>query len=192
MLGRLQRFGIAIGSDFSPDALSFARSKGLTRLLSADSTALPLSSASIDCLVSLDVLEHVEDDVAALREATRVLRPGGVFLFAVPAFPTLWRHHDVMYGHYRRYTKREFVDKVEGAGLVVESCRFIKCAFFLPLLGLAVIERSIPRLVRGRDNFYSVPGWLNVLMTSEILWEDRSGINRWLPFGVSLLCVGRR
>ena len=57
MLGRLQRFGTAIGSDFSREALAFARGKGLSRLLSADSTALPLSSGSIDCLVALDVLE---------------------------------------------------------------------------------------------------------------------------------------
>jgi len=192
MLGRLQRFGTAIGSDFSREALAFARGKGLSRLLSADSTALPLSSGSIDCLVALDVLEHIEDDGAALREIARVLRVGGIFVFGVPAFPVLWRHHDVMYGHYRRYRKPEFVEKVGKAGLTVENCRFIKCGFFLPLLGLALLERWAPRLMKGRDNFYPVPGWVNTLMAAEIIWEDRTRLNRRGPFGVSLLCVGRR
>ncbi|HLF50431.1 MAG TPA: class I SAM-dependent methyltransferase [Methylomirabilota bacterium] len=192
MLRRLGPWGRAIGSDFSLDALAYARSKGLRHLLSSDSTALPLRPASLDCLIALDVLEHIEDDRAALREIARVLRPGGVFLFAVPAFMALWRHHDVMYGHFRRYGRVEFLAKVRDAGLSVESCRFIKCAFFLPLLALAKFEHLAAGVRAPRDNFYAVPGWFNRLLSTEITWEDRCGLTRWLPFGVSLLCVGRR
>lgn len=188
-LTRLGRWGHAFGSDFSLDALAFARSKGMSRLVSSDSTALPFRPASFDCVVALDVLEHVEDDVAALREVARVLRPGGAFLFAVPAFPALWRHHDRMYGHFRRYLRPELVGRVRTAGLTVDACRFFKCLFFLPLLAVAGLERiGFP----PRDNFYAVPGWLNRLMAGEIRWEERSGLTRLLPFGVSLLCVGRR
>lgn len=192
MLRRLQGRGLAYGSDFSLDALTFARSKGLRLLLSSDSTALPFASGCFDCVVALDVLEHVEDDRAALREIARVTRPGGAFIFAVPAFPMLWRHHDVMYGHFRRYRRADFVARVRGAGLSVESCRFFKCAFFPPLLVLAKLERVIASLAEPRDNFYTVPSWLNRMLSREIVLEERSGITRWMPFGVSLLCVGRR
>lgn len=191
-LRRLDRWGHAFGMDFSMDALNFARSRGVRRIFRGDSMALPVASESIDCVVVLDNLEHVEDDDCALREIRRVLRPGGVFLFTVPAFMALWRHHDVMYGHFRRYTKRGFAARVERAGLVVEECRFFKCAFFLPLLVLAKSERLFHRFLTPRDNFYGVPEWLNRLMRGEIVWEDRSGLTRVLPFGVSLICAGSR
>ena len=191
-LHRLDRWGVTFGMDFSLDALAFARTRGAARVFSGDSTALPIASESVDCVVVLDNLEHVEDDEGALREVRRVLRPGGVFVFTVPAFMALWRHHDVMYGHFRRYSKREFAERVRRAGLVVEEHRFFKCAFFPPLLIMAKAERLLARLVSPRDNFYSVPRWLNRLMRSGIVWEDRSGLTRVLPFGVSLICVGSR
>jgi len=191
-LRRLMRWGTVVGSDFSLDALAFAQTKGVSRVLSCDSTALPFAAESFDCVVALDMLEHVEDDEGSMREIRRVLRPGGVFLFTVPAFMALWRHHDVMYGHFRRYSKRDFRARVERAGLVVGECRFFKCAFYLPLWVLAKAERLLKSVVPPRDNFYSVPRWLNRLMEAEIVWEDRLGVTRLMPFGVSLICVGRR
>jgi SAM-dependent methyltransferase len=189
-LSRLMPVGQVYGLDYSLDALAFARSKGVRCVFSGESTALPVASASLDCVVALDVLEHVEDDRAALAEVARVLRPGGVFVFTVPAFMALWRYHDEAYGHFRRYRRADFLVRVRGAGLEVASCRFFKCAFFPPLLLLAALERRgwIPR----RDNFFAVPGWLNRLFTAQIVWEDRAGLGGLLPFGVSLLCAGRR
>lgn len=189
-LRRLQPWGTVYGFDYSLDALTFARGKGVQRLLSGDSTALPIASGAVDCLVALDVIEHVENDEAALREIARVLRPGGIFLFTVPAAMALWRYHDEMYGHYRRYSRPDFTGKVRRAGLQIAACHFFKLAFFLPLWLLARLERlgAIPR----RDNFYAVPRWLNRLLEAEIVWEIRSGLTRLAPFGVSLLCVGQR
>jgi len=192
VLRRLERWGHAFGSDFSLDALAFARSKGMRRLLSSDSTALPFASCAFDVVVALDVLEHIADDRAALHEIARVLRPGGVFVFAVPAFMALWRHHDVMYGHFRRYVRAEFIAEVLGVGLTVERCEYIKCAFFVPLLAIALAERVGQGSVPQRDNFYRVLSWLNIVFDAQIRWEHRLGLGRWLPFGVSLLCVGRR
>ena len=74
----------------------------------------------------------------------------------------------------------------------MESCRFFKCAFFPPLLLLAKLERVIASQAEPRDNFYTVPSRLNRVLSREIVLEERSGITRWMPFGVSLLCVGRR
>ncbi|PYN95635.1 MAG: hypothetical protein DMD91_24220 [Candidatus Rokuibacteriota bacterium] len=187
---RLRRWGRVVGADFSLDALAFARTKGLALAFSGDSVAVPLAADSVDCVVALDVLEHVEDDGAALAEIRRILRPGGVFLFAVPAFMALWRHHDAMYGHFRRYTKAGFVGQVRDAGLTVRDCAFFKCAFFAPLWLIAVAERA--GLLPLRDNFFALPGWLNRLLERQIVWEHRLGVGRYLPFGVSLLCLGQR
>lgn len=184
------RWGHVYGLDFSLDALAFARTKGVTRVFSGDSTALPIVPGSFDCVLALDVLEHVADDDASLREIARVLRPGGIFFFTVPAFMSLWRHHDEMYGHYRRYSKTEFDEKVRRAGLQMLSSSFFKCAFFPPLWVLAKLERA--GLIPRRDNFFLLPKWLSRLMEAEIVWEYRCGLARWIPFGVSLLCFGHR
>jgi len=191
-LRRLEPWGLTLGMDFSLDALAFARTRGAARVLSGDSMALPIASESVDCVIALDNLEHVEDDEKALREIRRVLRPGGAFLLTVPALMPLWRHHDAMYGHFRRYSKREFAERVRRAGLVGEEHRFFKCMFVPPLFALAKAERMLSRLVPPRDNFYTVPRWLNRLMRSVIVWEDRAGLTRVLPFGVSLICAGSR
>ncbi len=187
---RFSRWGRVYGLDFSLDALAFARRKGVISVVSGDLTSLPISSQSIDCVLALDVLEHVSEDDAALSEMARVLRPGAFFFFTVPTFMSLWRHHDEMYGHYRRYSKAEFVDKVRRTGLRITSCHFFKCAFFPPLWVLARLEHF--GLIPRRDNFLSVPKWLNRVMEAEIVWENRSGLARRVPFGVSLLCMGHR
>jgi SAM-dependent methyltransferase len=189
-LRRLAPAGRVYGFDYSLDALAFARSKGIQHVFSGELTALPVASGAFDCVIALDVLEHVEDDQAALREAARVLRPRGVFLFTVPAFMALWRYHDEAYGHFRRYGRADFRRRVLDAGLEVRVCRFFKRAFFLPLLIMAALERR-GWLVR-RDNFFTVPSWLNRLLAAQIVWEDRSRLGWILPFGVSLLCVGHR
>ena len=193
LLRRLNDVGIGIGSDFSLDALTHARAGGVPRVLSSDLTALPFRSDALDAIVCLDVLEHVDDDGAALGEIARILRPGGVFLFAVPAFPALWRHHDEMYGHFRRYHKTDFITRVRAAGLTVDDCRFIKVAFFLPLLAIALYQRYAPR--RGQppgDNFHAAPRWMNALLRALIVNEHRYGVTRVAPVGVSVVCLGHR
>jgi SAM-dependent methyltransferase len=68
-----------------------------------------------------DVLEHIEDDVDALRTIERLLNPGGRVLIAVPSNPREWRWDDDFYGHYRRYTVADLTARLTGAGLVAED-----------------------------------------------------------------------
>ncbi len=77
----------------------------------------------MDAVVAFDVLEHIEDDEAAVREIHRVLRPGGLALIAVPADPRLWSAHDEAVGHVRRYTRPELVDLFARNGFTVERVR---------------------------------------------------------------------
>jgi SAM-dependent methyltransferase len=191
-LRRLDAHGIAFGVEYSTVALGIARRRGLTRVVAGNGLALPFPPASMDCVVALDVFEHFADDLAAVREATRVLRAGGVLVASVPAFMALWRSHDELYGHHRRYTRRGFRRVLAAAGLAVDRCDFIKCAYFLPLLLRARLDRARRGSGHGGDDFFALPGWVNELLRRQIVWEHRLGVNRLLPFGVSLLALATR
>jgi 2-polyprenyl-3-methyl-5-hydroxy-6-metoxy-1,4-benzoquinol methylase len=71
------------------------------------------SSEPFDCIVSTDVLEHIEDDKEAIQHMMALLRPRGLLLLAVPAGPWLFGFHDEQLGHYRRYTKKTLSRLVE-------------------------------------------------------------------------------
>lgn len=90
---------------------------------------------SIDYLYSLNVLEHIGDDVGALRRWRRKLKPGGVALIYVPAFPLLFSSMDRKVGHFRRYRRAELVEKLRAAGFQVARARYVDClGFFAALL----------------------------------------------------------
>ena len=85
----------------------------------ADVCALPIDDATIDAVVSANLLEHVPDDAGALREFARVLRPGGRAAIVVPAGPSTYDYYDRFLGHERRYARGELAGKGRAAGLKV-------------------------------------------------------------------------
>jgi SAM-dependent methyltransferase len=88
-------------------------------LLQADACDLPFADASVDALVSANLLEHVPDDVRALREIGRVLRPGSRAAVVVPASPGMYDYYDEFLGHERRYRRGELAEKARSVGLRV-------------------------------------------------------------------------
>jgi SAM-dependent methyltransferase len=101
VLAHLGEFGTALGLDPAPEAAHYCRRRDLPMVIGSGMD-LPFAPASFDAVLALDVIEHVPDDVALLREARRVLRPGGV-LFLVetveqprrrqPPLPPLYHAH---------------------------------------------------------------------------------------------------
>jgi SAM-dependent methyltransferase len=75
--------------------------------------------------VALNVLEHIPDDVAALRAMRQLVRPGGAVVLIVPAFPSAMSRFDLAIGHQRRYTRRSLGDALTAAGLEVEQLRYV-------------------------------------------------------------------
>ncbi len=94
-------------------------------LLQADACALPLEDSHADVLVSANLLEHVPDDLQALAEMRRILRPGARAIVVVPVGPNNYDYYDRFLGHERRYARGEFARKARGAGLMVEEDIFL-------------------------------------------------------------------
>jgi SAM-dependent methyltransferase len=118
---RLERLGFEVTSvDGAPAAVEVLRARVRGPVYEAALEALPFEDASFDAAVLGEVLEHVEDDVAGLREIARVLRPGGVVAISVPRNPAWFGPSDRWAGHVRRYTRERLAAAISGAGLDLE------------------------------------------------------------------------
>ncbi|MEO0509725.1 MAG: class I SAM-dependent methyltransferase [Verrucomicrobiota bacterium] len=98
---------------------------------------------SFDAIASVNVLEHIEDDIAELKNWHALLKPGGRVCLLVPAHPEIYASIDNLMGHYRRYTKRSMTDKIESAGLqITELYYFNFLGYWLWLLNFKVFKRK--------------------------------------------------
>lgn len=114
-----------------------------------------LDDASVDCIYSLNVLEHIENDEAVLQTWGRKLKPGGQVLVYVPAFQILYTSMDRKVGHVRRYTRGELQYKLERAGLQVTRCRYADCIGFAATLVYKLTDQGRgdinPRMLKLYD-----------------------------------------
>jgi SAM-dependent methyltransferase len=142
----LARHGTVIGVDRSPEALAFVHERRPdTQPVRGDITALPLATATVDVAVAITVLYAVDDDVAALAELARVVRPGGTIVLVEPAFPSLRREHDATVHGVRRYRRPALRSIAASAGLTVERCTYAYSFLAPAAAGLALVDRVSAR-----------------------------------------------
>jgi SAM-dependent methyltransferase len=138
-------------------------------------------------VLMLDVLEHLPDPEAALRQALSLLEPGGVFLATVPAFMSLWTQHDDLNHHYTRYTKRSFGALAAATDMRIDEARY----FFHWTVFAKLATRLVEAIKRGAPVPAAVPpAPLNRALYSLSRLEARLVGGLPLPFGSSLLVVG--
>ena len=185
-LPMLASFGTVDAIEIDPAARDIASQR-----LGKPVGAAPLPSLTdvpkgqYDLIAVLDVVEHIEDDIAALRAMRERLAPGGRILITVPAHQWMWSAHDVVNHHHRRYSKTTLAEAIAAAGL-----RPRKLGYFNSLLfPLAAGARVAGRLT-GRDDSDDSPqpGPVNRLFET-IFRIERHLVGRVpMPPGVSILC----
>jgi 2-polyprenyl-3-methyl-5-hydroxy-6-metoxy-1,4-benzoquinol methylase len=141
-------------------------------------------------ILMLDVLEHIEDDDAALEHVHRLLSSGGTAILTVPALPSLWSEHDEVNLHFRRYTRGKLKQQLHAAGFEIESLRYM---FGWPL-GLMYARRLLAK--SGRSEYaVQVPPWpINTVFRLLTLMEECvcNAIRLWPVVGSSLVAIVRR
>lgn len=109
---------------------------------------LPYDKKSFDLVIAADVIEHLKDDIRALKELKRILKPQGSVLLSVPNLKFLFGPHDESAGHFRRYNLTEVTTLASNAGLRVATHRY--CNFF-PLIPYIFYQKILHRDLSGRS-----------------------------------------
>ena len=191
----LESYGHALGVDISEQAIGFCRARGIPddRVMQASVTDLPFRDGFFDLAVSFDVICNVVDDVSALAEVGRVLKPRGVFIVQLPAYQWLWSRHDVAVGHKWRYTARSMREKMSQAGFAIERLTHVNTLFF-PFV--AARRRLDRRALENGHNIRSevspLPRPLNSLLSALYTAEMRTASRVDLPYGLSVIAVARK
>jgi SAM-dependent methyltransferase len=189
----LARRGTVTGIELSETSVALARERAVGEVIAGSVLEMPFADHSFELAVSLDVVEHLEDDLGALRELRRTVAPGGALLVTVPAYQWLWSGHDEINHHHRRYTRRTLQQVAERAGW-----HQVRTTYFNSLLlPAAIVLRVLDRVNRAKTTETSLDLWippapLNWLLERPLALEaaliSRSGR---IPAGLSLLAVFR-
>jgi SAM-dependent methyltransferase len=188
-LEMLAQFGAAQGVDVSDDALEFCKKKGLDARKGL-AEELPFEDESFDVVTALDVIEHLDDDVAGLKEMHRVLKTGGKTLIFVPAFMWLWGVQDDISHHRIRYTRAQIVERLEKAGFKVERATYANWTFFAPILAGRTLMKltGIKPESENNVNVSALNGVFGKLFGAERFWLRSFNF----PFGVSIVVTASK
>ena len=188
-LEMLAQFGTAEGVDVSDDALEFCRRKGL-KVQKGLAETLPFDDNSFALTTALDVIEHLDDDIAGLKEMHRVTKRGGYSLIFVPAFMWLWGVQDDISNHRIRYTRSQIVERLEKAGYTVTRATYANWTFFAPILAGRTLMKltGIKPESENNVNISALNGAFGKLFSAERFWLK----NFDFPFGVSIVVVARK
>lgn len=189
-LADLSAHGHAVGLDSAHQALRYASGKNIRFLTQASCSDLPFAEKKFDLITSLDILEHLDNDVAALREFYRALKPGGYLLVSVPAFSWLWSLQDKISQHKRRYKKRELIEKLTTARFQIEKVTYFNSFLFLPIFIGRLLLKILPHHFKSENEIVApgLNGLLKTIFSSEAWFLKRMDF----PIGVSILALAQK
>ncbi len=178
MLNVLKDYGDVYGMDVEQIAVEYCLEsyKDLKNKvkIGALPDEVPFNNESFDYVFALDVFEHVYDDRAAMKKVLNLLRPGGKLIITVPALMSMWSHHDEFNHHYRRYEKKELLEKISEVGFEIKRCSYYNVLLFLP----AFLLRWIKNMFKIESSDVASVNTNSIF--NEILYHIFSSEKKWL------------
>ena len=187
----LSKFGRVINIDTSDEAISICRKLAVSNLVITDGRVLPFQEESCELAVALDVLEHIENDLDALKEWNRLLKPGGKLVLTVPAYQWLWSEHDESLHHYRRYTASSLHKLLNLAGYKVDKRSYAIFSTFPLIVGYRFMRSILPKKEKS-SSYVLLPSPINSLLISILKIEATILKYINMPFGTSVLIVAHK
>jgi SAM-dependent methyltransferase len=186
----LQRHGAVTGVELSSTSVALARDRNAGEVVEGSVLEMPFADDSFELAVSLDVIEHLEDDHGALRELRRVVAPGGALLLTVPAYQWLWSGHDEINHHHRRYTRRSLQQAAESCGWRQTRTTYFNSLLLPVAILLRVLDRFNRKTTESSLDLWVPPDPVNWLLERPLALEAGViGGGGRIPAGLSLLAV---
>ena len=188
MLNALSQYGQVYGLDESQLAVNFSNSLGCATVVRGSLTSKnPFGNKKFDMITSLDVIEHIDDDISALVSIKSMLSKGGFAVITVPAYKFLWSPFDDMNHHRRRYNLSMLEEKLISAGFIIKKISYFN--FFL--FPLALISKLFNRISNrsGISDLDVPPIFINKLMAKIFQTEQIFLKKINFPFGVSIIAI---
>jgi SAM-dependent methyltransferase len=179
-----------IGIDSEIYSLSFAKNLLGVFLINGDLLRLPIKSNSIDLIVATDILEHLDEDTIGIKEIHRALAREGRVVLTVPAFEFLWGTQDVVGMHKRRYSKKEFLRKLEHEGFTILKSSYFNFILFIPILVARRMIRLLGLEIASENEINSplINFFFKAIFSMEVYVLKYFSF----PFGVSIFCIAKK
>lgn len=174
------------GIDMSEQAIEHCQAQGIMTTLVGRAEKTNFLDEQFNVVIASDILEHIEDEEAALIEWRRILKFGGKLIIFVPAFNFLWSGHDEKNFHFRRYTKSSLLSALQKAGFLNLKTSYWNFFLFF----ISVIQWLSNKILRkkshkvGDDRLFELPHSINAILTQVIKCENR--LLRFISFPLGL------
>jgi SAM-dependent methyltransferase len=194
-LKMLGQYGSVIGVDTFPKAVWYCRQRGFPNCLLGSLPQLPFPDGMFGLVCALDVIEHIDDDAAAVRELLRICRPGGALLITVPAYEWLWSEHDDANLHKRRYTRpqlRRLFDDLDVDVVKLTHFNFLLSPPIILARAIGKLRHRFHPSTRPKFDLAQTPAPLNALLLGLFSSERFLLKHQNAPFGISIACLVRK
>ena len=191
LVGVLQKEGYdAWGTDISAESIRFGTLREVRNLQIVEAEKQPFVDGTFDCVLALDVIEHIDSDREALREFKRLLKPGGLLVVQVPAYMLLWGLQDEVAHHKRRYTKKSLLEAAKPQGFTILRITYFNFLLFVPIALSRMLQKISPP--KRNSDFDLNNRFANSLFKVVFLFESVLLRIVDFPFGVSLLLIAKK
>lgn len=194
----LHFFGNVTSLEYDQDCCDFVNETLSLNVIQGSITELPFQDEMFDVVCAFDVIEHVENDSLAVKEMNRVCKNDGFLYVTIPAFQSLWSHHDVVNQHFRRYKLKQikdlFIKNTKGEPVYKSYFNFF---LFPPIFFFRFIQKILPqRLIRkgaGSDFMVAESKFTDKLLGKIFAFEKPFIRNSFsFPFGVSIIFLWKK
>jgi len=181
------------GIDISREAVELCRKKGIDQVFQMDAADPKFSNNEFDLIIASDILEHMPDDVAAMKKWYKILKPGGKLIVFTPAFNFLWTEHDEINHHFSRYTKKKLSEIFRVTGFATLRISYWNFILFFPTVVIRFFHRVlVKKRHKTHDHLYRMNSLARVLFLGLLQFENLllEFIN--FPIGVSVFGVVKK
>lgn len=179
------------GLDISPEAITIAKNNGLNNVYHGNANKINFPDNYFNIIIASDILEHLNDDMAAMQEWSRLLKPGGIILLAVPAWKFLYSYLDKIAKHYRRYSKQDLKNIIKkNENLNIIKINYWNFFLFIPAAFKKIIEKYYFKKNVATNEYYKINPIINKFFFALLRLENYLIIKNYnIPFGISIICI---